>query len=1614
MADVLTLAKNSLYGNGSLTSSAPRLSSISSNINAAYGASGITPTRKVLLDQAKAALNSGNTQEAALRLWYILGSTGQRPIVPRQQAQAQPAQKAASQPTATSKQLKEFAVRNQLRKAQGLAPVTLEQFLGKPNPQSAIPVTPASPNTGGYTVTMSHAQQNEFVRRNQTRKAQGKTALSEDEFRREKGLPTTRSASIKYVAPKLHNNSNSGSGTGKSVTTVTTKKAQQKAAPKVKVDPKNTKLKIIPALNPGQIRLKDGSVIDQVQKQGARVGKGKEQVTVYASRDAYNIAKADQNKAAQESKKEAKKQREAYKPVLSKSGYEIAAIQTKGGLFKTGEKGVQVIKVDKKTGKVTAASKTATEYKSLEKIAAKNKQDRLNFKINSNVLDFGKNGEVILLAQQKDFKDVKPFRTVNQIKGEKAAVKAVAEAKKIRPNAPKEYYEGVANVARRNAIGTRAVLKEDWDHANKQVAKKVVLPVADQVGKIINARDAALAGTSISINEKGKWSVTKAGKEILKGKNVQKFNAKDVHRQAVLGNIVLSGYNQFLNDEVNEIKTRPLTYGVKQAGYYVGGAAFGAGLQGVKIASKAGLGKAAVKVANPAAKKTLNVLSKHIGGLADLGLLGGLAVSTGLSEVEYQKTRSEMSKEEKALYDRLHAANYFHMGKEFAVGGLGFNKGARGMDAAYGKYKTMRTPAGKKIQSKADFSKLPAEYDIMNIKTPAKPAQPRTIAQKITSLKRQVVSLERKGRPADKAKAKGLKRVIRAFETKAKNEKAKISIGKSPRADIKEIAEIQAFDKELASLRDMKQFADTWMSPRKPSTVNPEEALSMFSKSELKIINEMKTGTSRAEANKAAYQKAHDRILTERATKKKGPLTAAQKKAKTIHDRANKRIQKAKAKKVNPSARSVTNSKSATQLRAKLKLQAEARRISSRLEKARVEVNIKQEAYWLGKAAEFRIKNGVSVAKASKLNLGKELPQKSLGKKRADYAAHETLRAAKKSRRPASQTKKPQKAANRLLKDARKAKEQESLPSDITNVRAYASAKNAPVRLTIKDIALFKAKSGDKYPVNRGSSKSWESLKKAASEYNSKAEQKRELTARNKKLLAEIAEKYKDEGLSPEQAAKLAKEELQFKEWEKAQIKRSQAREAERAHKETKESKALEDAHYNAWEKSQVQKSKAKEIERELKNSPEYAARQKRYENAREKLLQERSKARELKKAERAKRIAEHEKARERIQQERAVRRALQDTVKELDAISSVNKPKANPWKVAKESGKYEEYFGSKKSRPSAQLTYEPKGDFAKFEQELAKSKAQKQSWNKKAKPENKAEQAVKRAKTRNEEIRKSYGEGVEVRSGNLRVLQKVKALEKAEKLEKVTANKKQKKRALTAAEKRILASRVKAKVQKPKSKIPKVGKRVEVKTYRGTFYDDPEPVRYPKKNSTIPRGPLPALMFGDAVAGFNKFNNPVTKGVEVPTGIRTIPAGQRNVTPVGVKIQTPSKSGIGTPSKVGVSTPVKISTPVKVNITVPVKIATPVALKPIEKVLEELASIAAPRTVSLPKYNPWQGLEVAPLPPKRAKKLATAGLKPKKGNAKLSRDIKNKLGSLNTFFGESPKPKRKARKSRA
>ncbi|RXA21839.1 hypothetical protein EQO05_00965 [Methanosarcina sp. MSH10X1] len=770
--------------------------------------------------------------------------------------------------------------------------------------------------------------------------------------------------------------------------------------------------------NPDKLYDKYGKEIQRVvynKDAGTSTGS----VKIYASKADLKQARIDAAKAL----KDAEAIRNAYKPVEALNRKVIDPVQMKSGTAGTGEDKVTVQTreiIKNKKGEVTdikilAASGTAKEYFKASQLAKANGKAALTGFGVSGIVGFNAEGQPVINAEQASFKDVQDFKTVNQIAQDVARTnedairaRARAEALKVNPNGSEEYLRGVENVAVRANRSTWENIKAGSNHARTQASKAVssILPDLDTIAK---TRDKYLSNVSVKVTQPGK--------------KTREYTLKDVqrkHQKAVKDNAVTAGLLKFTEDEYKYVRNDPLKYAAETGVIMAGGAAFGAGAAGLKAIVNPRLTKVAGKV-----------VGKH--GV-DVALIGAPVAIGGASAIQYFNSEdyNALSGIEKETAQVQMIAGGFRTLKDFAIAAPGFKAGSKAMEGTISKVKAMRaTPSTVKINKPSGLENaLPSEFDITNVARNAPKARPRTVTDKVVSLKRQVSKLEAKGKVSDKPKIREIKQQIRAIENKEKNASTVKNLKPLSRSEIKDIANTQSMNKDLADLREMNIFANEYMSGVKPdkgyigtlkytpphSKAPVTEDIVGFSFPKTRKV--FKASSTRYDFSRDITgdlkPTVSDIAKVTKATAKQGK--------NSIEEFMTPKYRAKSPEKFEPSRNSKVSS---TELRKKLKLRREAEKIEEGLEKARVEGKVRTEAYYTTKAAAFRGRHGISTEKASKLLRIKKVSDKSLGQKRASYSRFKKAYTSKK----------------KALQDKNSVK----APSDITDIKAHRQAfENSP------------------------------------------------------------------------------------------------------------------------------------------------------------------------------------------------------------------------------------------------------------------------------------------------------------------------------------------------------------------------------------------------------------------------------------------------------------------------------------------------------------------------------------------------------------------------------------------
>jgi hypothetical protein len=1238
------------------------------------------------------------------------------------------------------------------------------------------------------------------------------------------------------------------------------------------------------------VKALDGKIIDAVQMKGGIAGTGENKVTVQTRKVVKNskgeitdikvLAKSGTAKEYAEALKIAKANAAIPLTSVTSASDKKAILEARKYLLDRATKTEQV-KLQEKFAKADGIKTSNYERFISTQIGKAAKADGKAAKADgkaaltdlsiSGIVGFNAEGQPVINAEQASFTDVQDFKTVNQIATDAAVARALEEARKINPKGSAEYFEGVANVARRSQMSIKEILKEDWNRYEKSIAKAVssILPDLDKIAKV---RDAHLAGIKVTVTSP-------------KGET-RKYTALDTQRRyqkAVKENVVTAGLLKFTEDEYTRLRTKPLTYAAETGLIAAGGAVIGAGTVGLKA------------VVNP---KLTKVAGKAVGKYGvDAALIGVPAVVGGASVYQYFQSADykALSDIEKETAKVQMVAGGFRTLKDFAIAAPGFKAGSKAMEGTISKVKAMKTsPSTVKMNKPSGLENaLPSEFDITNVARNAPKVQPKTITQKVTALKQQVAKLEAKGKESDKPKIKQLKQQINAIEKQKENRNALASMRMKNRADIKAVAEVQAFDSELAALRRMKAFADEYSGSAlraRPTESDLSKALDTFTPSEIARIDGIKTGFSGLKPKAKPMTTSRTESLKALKSLAKGTGKASSKKASQV----KAGIKEAFTPKYKPSVKTVGKARNpnfavAETARERVKLRAQARRIEEGLEKARIEGNVLKEALYSVKAAKFRLTYGISTKKALKVGTGKSIVEKTLGQKRSEYEvykeAHKKLRKRRKSTQdfesptdvtdvvkyarafensPAGQAKAIKaihSEMKRILKSAEKDKAFAAKPKDITDVTGYRRAKKTGAeKLTTKDLALHKARNTKKYSVNSRSGKSWDSLKSQALQYS---KQVRNAKTKVKDVKEELPERFISESPFTTRAQRNRSA------WEKAHErlvqKNVKAKEAKKALKDSEDFKALEEKHAQAHERIMQEKAKARELERRYRDSDEYKAKEEAHFNKWIENQKQKSKKREELAGKKAEKSDDHFKAWEHAQKEKTQLRELEREYKNSDEYRAKEDAHFEAW-MRSQKAKMEKRERKAASQRQEILQSTQAGRETKnisFDLEVIAKEVEKAG----LKREDKFLAAKKKTQQSFGNIRKNYtsGSSAETNSGGLKLLQKTKTVAKQLEIQK-------QKRTKVKAKVKVAKAEQKTKtVQKTKV----ISKRVkpERSYFRGMYLpvstvDGYEYTRYP---ATTP----------STIAGFRSIKQFEQVINSINTTLKTLPK-----TPVKSKVR--------------------------------------------------------------------------------------------------------------------------------
>jgi len=329
---------------------------------------------------------------------------------------------------------------------------------------------------------------------------------------------------------------------------------------------------------------------------------------------------------------------------------------------------------------------------------------------------------------------------------------------------------------------------------------------------------------------------------------------------------------------------------------------------------------------------------------------------------------------------------------------------------------------------------------------------------------------------------------------------------------LRELKSDAEFDKALAELKEMKTFSDNYMAEGKYKNVaekqftesNLQEALDGIKLSEKLEIDAMNQGKTRTQIVK---EKAGRRKKIERDWKIKRPVqkvkTGISKAGKSVE--SNKYVKSAvsKVKKAIPTKNIVKDPKvdeyallkdidSEVSAYRKAQSTAEKRTLADKEFDAELE-NLKVKEF--DDVLEFD-KRLAELREMKKFadSLMEEGKYKNVRKSEHKQISATKIRRSRESLKKAREIEHAK--AKEILRDARKTKENDVLPSDITDVKGYRRAKQMSSKLTMKDIAKQKAMKKYGAGVEPGR---YDAFKESMREFNKEADARR-----NKKPLNDM------------------------------------------------------------------------------------------------------------------------------------------------------------------------------------------------------------------------------------------------------------------------------------------------------------------------------------------------------------------------------------------------------------------------------------------------------------------------------------------------------------------------------
>ncbi|MDR7665489.1 hypothetical protein RG963_06790 [Methanosarcina sp. Z-7115] len=416
----------------------------------------------------------------------------------------------------------------------------------------------------------------------------------------------------------------------------------------------------------GQILLKDGTWISQHERKG---NDAKDSVKIYSSQAEYNKVQAERKAKAKKDAAAAQGASSAYKVVVAKDGKIIDAIQA-NGLFGTGAGSVRIVTVDR-SGKVVAASKSAEEYQSTLKAAIKNAAIPVTSSTSAEDVKTIKEARSYVLNRMSGSAKTEQKEKYNTVDGvftsqlEKSLAKKIGAAGAYLQSKAKKGSEGARDGAFLVKLSqgdlsenVKTTLSTSQKALDAGFARQIT-PMFTEIERVNSIVNSALANTSITINDSGRWAITKKGKESIKGVT---FNAKASKEAAIKENAVLGGIDAYVGESYANIKAKPVTAAAGLGLMVAGGVVAGTVIKGVGLGANLALRTGATRIGaesavRAAASKGLYTAANYTEKVVNFGMLGSLAVD--VNNLRKEGDYKELSRTIVNL----------------AIGGIGFKKG---------------------------------------------------------------------------------------------------------------------------------------------------------------------------------------------------------------------------------------------------------------------------------------------------------------------------------------------------------------------------------------------------------------------------------------------------------------------------------------------------------------------------------------------------------------------------------------------------------------------------------------------------------------------------------------------------------------------------------------------------------------------------------------------------------------------------------------------------------------------------------------------------------------------------------------------------------------------------